>query len=371
MKKIRFAIIGCGRISYRHIEAIENNPNAELVALCDLNIEKAKERAGERKIPLYRDYHEMLTKEDIDVVNIMTPSGMHVEHASEIIQTYKKHVVVEKPMALKVSDGRALIDIAKKHNVQLFAVHQNRFNKAITKIKSAIDQNLFGKIIMGTIRIRWSRPQRYYNRDPWRGTWALDGGALTNQSIHHIDLLRWLVGDVDSISAIGATQLVDIEVEDTAMSWLRFKNGALGSIEATTGVRPENLDLEASISILGEKGVVVVEGFAVNKLLTWTFDDGLNKEEFSENPPNLYGYGHNVIVDNVVDTLLGKASPLITGEDALESVKLLSGIYRSIELDGKEVQMKDNPVSQKLGVITKDAEKIADLYRTNVVLAKS
>lgn len=367
MDKVRFAIIGCGRISYRHIEAIATNPRAELVSVCDLNMDLARDKAKSLNINAYQNYNEMLIKEDIDVVSIMTPSGMHAEHAIDIINKHRKHIVIEKPMCLNVLDGLKLIKAAEQNSIKLFIVHQNRFNKAVQKIKTAISSDLFGKLVLGTVRIRWSRGQSYYDRDPWRGKWAFDGGVLTNQAIHHIDLLRWLAGEIRSLSAIAATQLVDVEVEDTACVWLRFENGALGIIEATTATRPVNKDLEASISILGEKGTVIVEGASVNKLTTWTFGD-IDLSEYSEDPPNVYGFGHNHIIDNVVEALTNQATPLVTAEDALDTVKLLSAIYRSVELGGKEVLLKDNPVSERLGVIDKKSEHIANLYRTDVLL---
>lgn len=369
MEKVKFAIIGCGRISYRHIEAIQANPRAELKALCDINLARASERNRGVNVNIYRDYDEMLTGEDVDVVCLMTPSGMHAEHAIDIIKRYRKHMVVEKPLALSISSGIELIETARSHKVKLFAVHQNRFNKAVQKIRSAIDGNDFGKLVLATVRIRWSRGQAYYDRDPWRGTWALDGGVLTNQSIHHIDLLQMLAGDVVSVSAIGATRLVDVEVEDTACAWLKFKNGALGIIEATTAARPLNKDLEASVSILGENGTVIVEGASVNKLTTWTFGD-IDLAEYSEEPPNVYGFGHNHIIDNVVDSLIDNDAPLVGGEEALRSVRLLHALYASMEAGGKEVYLSDNPVSKKFGVITKEAQSIADLYRTDIVLGK-
>lgn len=368
-KKIRFSIIGCGRISYRHIEAIAQNPKAELVSLCDLNLEKAAERNAGVGVKIYQDYNKMLEKEEIDVVCINTPSGMHAEHAMDVIDKYKKHVVIEKPVSLSIQEGLELIETAKKNNVKLFVVHQNRFNKAILKIKSAIDSNLFGKIALGTVRIRWSRGQVYYDRDPWRGTWALDGGALTNQAIHHLDLLQWLVGGVYSVSAIGATQLVKVEVEDTACAWLKFKNGALGIVEVTTAARPLNKDLEASISILGENGVVIVEGASVNKLSTWTFNK-IDLSEYSEDPPNVYGFGHNQIINNVVSVLSGEGEPLVRGEDAMNSIRLLHALYRSIETGGKEVFLDDNPVSARFGVKDDKALPIVNLYRTDIALGE-
>jgi predicted dehydrogenase len=367
MKKIKFAIVGCGRIAYRHIEAIQANPMAELVALCDLDLKRAQERNEGVKVKVYQDYRQMLRQEDIDVVAIMTPSGMHAEHALDIINSFRKHVLIEKPMCLKVEDGEALITAAAKNKVNIFVVHQNRFNKAVQKIKSAIDNRSFGKLVLGTVRIRWSRGDAYYSRDPWRGKWAFDGGALTNQAIHHIDLLRWLVGDVESLSAVAVTRLVNVEVEDTACVWLKFKNGALGAIEATTATRPLNKDIEASISILGENGVAIIEGASVNKLMTWTLGD-IDLSAFAEEPPNVYGFGHDHIINNVVDVLSVGGSPLITAQDALASVKLLSAIYCSIESGNKEVVLCNSPVSTRLGVIDAASNDIANLYRTEHVL---
>jgi len=367
MKKVRFAIIGCGRIAYRHIEAIAQNPNAALIALCDLDLQRAQERNKDAKVKIYQDYHQMLEKEDIDVVAIMTPSGMHAEHALEVMNRYHKHVLIEKPICLRVQDGEELIAAADRNKVHIFVVHQNRFNKAIQKVKSAIENKSFGKIVLGTVRIRWSRGESYYSRDPWRGKWAFDGGALTNQSIHHIDLLRWLVGEVESLSAIATTRLVNVEVEDTACVWLKFKNGALGAIEATTAARPLNKDIEASLSILGEHGVAIVEGASVNKLNTWTLGD-IDLSEFAQDPPNVYGFGHDDIINNVVDVLTVGGKPLITGEDALMSIKLLNAIYCSIESQNKEVKLSDKPVSARLGVINSANKHIADLYRTECVL---
>lgn len=367
MKKVKFAIIGCGRIAYRHIEAIKANPGAELIALCDLNLERAEERNLKAGVKIYRDYRQMLAVEDIDVVNIMTPSGMHAEHAIEIVRDYQKHAVVEKPLCLRIDEGQELIAAAVAAGKKIFVVHQNRFNKAVQKLRQAREERLLDRVTLATVRLRWARDQQYYNQDPWRGTYALDGGVLTNQAIHHIDLLRWLAGEVESVSAIAATQLVDVEVEDTACAWLRFRNGALGVIEATNTSRPRNHDLEASVSIMSSSGTAIVEGASVNRLTTWTLNDE-DVSEFSETPPNVYGFGHNIIIDNVVSTLLDGDRPLVGPEDALESIKLLNAIYTSIENDGQEVRLDDQPVSRRLGVIDAQALPIANLYRTSEVL---
>lgn len=369
MKPVKFAIVGCGRIAYRHIEAIQLTPNADLVALCDLNLARAQERNVPTKVKVYQDYRDMLTKKDIDVACIMTPSGMHAEHAIDIIENFNKHVLIEKPMCLNVADGEQMIAAAARHKVHIFVVHQNRFNKAVQKIKSAIETQLFGKLVLGTVRIRWSRGESYYSHEPWRGKWAFDGGVLTNQAIHHIDLLRWLVGDVESLSAVAATQLVNVEVEDTACVWLKFKNGALGAIEATTATRPLNKDIEASISILGANAVAIAEGASVNKINTWSLSE-INLSEYCEEPPNVYGFGHDHIINNVVDVLSVGGTPLVTGQDALASVRLLNAIYASIESGSKKVFLNKNPTSKKLGVIDETSKDIANLYRTDVAIKR-
>lgn len=363
-RPVRFAVVGCGRIAYRHIEAIRDNPEAQLVALCDLDEVRLRERAEGTSAALYRNYHQMLATEEIDVVCIMTPSGMHVEHAADVVRRYGKHIVVEKPFALTLESGEQLIDLARRAGVHLFAVHQNRFNKAIQAIREGMANRLFGKPVLGTVRIRWSRGQKYYDRDPWRGTWGLDGGVLTNQAIHHIDLLQWLMGEVVSVSAIGTTRLVDIEVEDTACAWLRFASGALGMIEATTATRPLDHDLEASLSILGEGGTAIAEGASVNRLTTWSFDDR-DPDECSEFPPNVYGFGHNVIINNVVETLRRGAAPLVSGNEAMHSIRLLHALYASMEQGGKEVFLADRPVSSRFGRLSAKEETVAAGYRTS------
>ena len=369
MKMVKFAIIGCGRIAYRHIEAIGTHKGAKLVSLCDLNLDRAADILDqiEQPVPIYRDYREMFSKEEIDVVCIMTPSGMHPEHAVEVMETYGKHVVLEKPVAMRIEDGERILAVTQKTGCRVFPVHQNRFNKAVQKIKEGVSSGIFGKISLATVRIRWSRGQGYYDRDPWRGTWGLDGGALTNLSIHHLDLLQWIMGEVESVSGITKTQFVDVPVEDLGCAWVKFESGALGLIEATTTVRPKD-DLEASISILGENGVAVVDGPAVNKLKTWTFED-IDLKPYSENPPNVYGYGHDVLLDNVVGVIRGEQKQLISVEDAMGSIRLLNAIYTSAEQGGKEVFMRDNPKSKRFGILD-DEEicSIASLYRVKEVL---
>jgi predicted dehydrogenase len=232
-------------------------------------------------------------------------------------------------------------------------VKQNRFNVPVVKLREALVKGRFGKLVLGTVRVRWCRTQEYYNQDKWRGTWAMDGGVLTNQASHHIDLLEWMMGDVDSVFAKSTTALVDIEAEDTAVVVLQFRNGALGIIEATTATRPK--DLEGSISILGEYGSVEIGGFAVNKMIHWSFINKIEGddevlEKFSENPPNVYGYGHKAYYEHVVDSILNNKKQLVDGLEGRKSLELITAIYESIET-GKEVFLRFKPTRCKLGRI--------------------
>ena len=275
---IKFAIVGCGRISKRHSELLgEKQINgACLVAVCDLKKERADKIAKKYKIASYSCMHEMMSSNDVDVVVILTESGLHSKHTVELAK-YGAHIMVEKPMALTLGDADSMIEACDKHGVKLFVVKQNRFNLPVVQLRKALEAGRFGNLIMGTVRVRWCRPQSYYDQDSWRGTWALDGGVLTNQASHHIDLLEWMMGDVESVFAKSLNAMADIEAEDTAIVILKFKNGALGVIEATTAIRPK--DLEGSISILGSKGSVEIGGFAVNEMKTWNFDETLKEDE--------------------------------------------------------------------------------------------
>lgn len=354
MEKIKFALVGCGRISKKHIDAIAEIGNAVLVAVCDIDEEKAQEaskRAG--NIPYYTSYDEMLTVEkDIDIVNILTPSGMHPTHTIDIVKKYKKHIVCEKPMALKLSDADDMIRTCDENGTRLFVVKQNRYNLPVQKLRNAVEENKFGKLVMGTVRVRWCRPQEYYDLADWRGTWALDGGVITNQASHHIDLLEWMMGDPVSVMAKNGTYLSDIEVDDTCVAIIKFKSGALGVVEATTAVRPK--DLEGSLSILGEKGSVVIGGFAVNKMETWNFKDTSDEEsneiikEFAEMPKNVYGFGHKRYLENIIDCIINQKQALVDGLEGRKSLELINAIYESTET-GREVFLRFEPKRSKLG----------------------
>lgn len=352
---IRIALMGCGRIFQRHAELLASGSiqGASLVGVCDIDTLKAKMAGEKYKVPAFSSLQEMMKDigDKIDVVSVLTPSGYHAEHTIEVAK-YKKHVIVEKPMALTLTDADEMIRACDQNGVRLFVVKQNRFNVPVQKLKEAVDENRFGKLVLGTVRVRWCRDQKYYNQDNWRGTWALDGGVLANQASHHIDLLEWLMGEVESVSAKATTRLVDIETEDTAVAILQFKNGALGVIEATTATRPK--DLEGSISILGEGGTVEIAGFAVNNMKTWNFINHKNGDEdvlvkYSVNPSDVYGFGHKVYYDHVVDCLKNGTRQLVDGLEGRKSLELLTAIYEAIE-NCSNVELRFNPKRCKLGI---------------------
>lgn len=349
---LKFSIVGCGRIAKRHAELLGNKQiaNASLVAVCDTDESKARRYGEQFNVPWFTDMHEMLRSVATDVLVVLTPSGLHADHVRQLAP-YKKHIIVEKPMALTLDDADSMIETCDQHGIKLFVVKQNRFNVPVQKLRLALEQGRFGKLVLGTVRVRWCRPQSYYDMDAWRGTWALDGGVLTNQASHHIDLLEWMMGDVESVFAKSTTALVRIETEDTAVATVKFKNGALGIIEATTASRPS--DLEGSISVMGEGGAVVINGFAVNKMHTWKFVEGQAGDEevmekFSVNPPNVYGFGHQAYYEHVVDCIRNQKTALVDGLKGRKSLELIMALYESVET-GKEVFLRFRPNKCKLG----------------------
>ena len=352
MKKLKVALVGCGRITKRHAELLGYNQiaGAELVSVCDVVPEKAKKFGEQFKVPYYTDAYKMMENENVDIISICTESGYHAENVIGLAR-FGKHIIVEKPMALTLDDADLMIKACDANKIKLFVVKQNRFNVPVQKLRQAIEENRFGKIVMGTVRVRWCRTQAYYDMEPWRGTWAMDGGVLANQASHHIDLLEWMMGDVESVFAKSMTALVNIEAEDTAIVVLKFKNGALGVIEATTATRPK--DIEGSISVLGEKGTVEIGGFAVNEMKVWNFTEKREEDEFilekySVNPPSVYGFGHQAYYEHVVDCILNDKKQLVDGLEGRKSLELISAIYESIET-GKEVFLRFTPDKCKLG----------------------
>lgn len=347
-----FGLLGCGRIAKRHADLLGAGQvvGARLGAVCDIVEDRARHYGERFGVPWFTDMNAFLSSPNLDVVSVLTPSGMHAEHAIAVAGA-GKHVVVEKPMALRLDDADAMIRACDEAGVKLFVVKQNRFNVPVVKAREALDSGRFGKLVLGTIRVRWCRDQSYYDQDPWRGTWAQDGGVMTNQASHHIDLLEWFMGRVESVHARAVTALVDIEAEDTAVATIKFANGALGIIEATGATRPR--DLEGSLSILGSGGSVVIGGFAVNQITAWNFcepevSDSEIIEKFSVNPPNVYGYGHQAYYEHVVDCLSNGSPALVDGLEGRRSLELINALYESIET-GLEVPLRFQPKRSRLG----------------------
>ena len=348
--KLNFALVGCGRITAKHADVLSRLEGANLTAVCDLKEEKARKYSEKYKVPYYLDYRKMLESEpSINVVNILTENGNHAKIAVDIAG-FHKHLVVEKPMALTLEDADAIIEACDANGCRLFVVKQNRFNVPIVKLRRALEGGRFGKLILGAVRVRWCRRAEYY-KDSWHGTWEMSGGVLTDQAIHHIDLLVWMLGDVESVYAKSMTALADIETEDTGVVILKFMNGALGTIEATTATRPANT--EGSLSILGENGMVEIGGFAVNEMKIWQFE---NKQEGDDevfstcksNPPDVYGFGHFEYLKDVIDCIRNNRKALVDGLEGRKSLELLHAIYESVETR-KEVVLRFRPKKNLLG----------------------
>lgn len=349
---LKFALVGCGRIAKRHSELLGHGQiqGAALAAVCDIVPEKARRIGEEFKVPWFTDMHEMMRRVPVDVAVVLTESGNHARHVIALAP-HGRHIVVEKPMALALDDADAMIRACDAAGVKLFVVKQNRFNVPVRKVREALEAGRFGKLVLGTVRVRWCRPQSYYDQDGWRGTWAMDGGVLTNQASHHVDLLEWMMGDVDSVFAMTSTALARIEAEDTAVVTVRFRSGALGVIEATTAARPK--DLEGSLSLLGEGGTVEIGGFAVNQMKVWNFveprpGDGEVMAKYSVNPPSVYGFGHQAYYEHVVDCIQNDRRHLVDGLEGRKSLELINAIYESVET-GREVPLRFRPRHSRLG----------------------
>jgi predicted dehydrogenase len=335
-------------------------PEIELAAVADMIEERGKPLAGEHGVPYYANYHQMIRDiPDIDIVTIATPSGMHYEHATDILERYGKNIVVEKPTFMTPTQMRNAYELARKKGAQIFPVYQNRYNKAVRRVRQSVLSGELGQVRVASVRLRWCRPQRYYDRDPWRGTWSHDGGALTNQGVHYIDLLRHIAGDVKRVNANKATLGADIEVEDTMTAILEFHSGALGVLEITTAARPD--DFEASISIVGSEGLAMIAGEATNKLVTFT-PRPQECEQFSENFEMVYGYGHREMYREIANVLQRSGEPPVSFDDGMKSLVLLHAIYRSSE-DGTWIDVDEKNQSILLG---QPNEAISDLYRVQV-----
>jgi UDP-N-acetyl-2-amino-2-deoxyglucuronate dehydrogenase len=339
-RKIRFAVVGCGRISKNNIEALKKHAaDVEIVAVCDIDpaaLEAAKAAAGAQGFARLGD---LLEQSNVDAVVLSTPSGLHAEQAILAAEA-GKHVVTEKPMATRWQDGKNMVAACDAAAVRLFVVKQNRRNATLQLLKRAMEANRFGRIYTVALNVFWTRPQEYYDAAKWRGTWEFDGGAFMNQASHYVDLLDWLIGPVESIQAFTATLARDIEVEDTGVMAVRWRSGALGTMNVTMLTYPKNL--EGSITILGEKGTVRIGGLAVNEIQHWEFADKRPEDEkvheASYATTSVYGFGHPLYYENVIRTLRGEAEPETDGREGLKSLELLVATYLAAR-DGRRVTL--------------------------------
>jgi len=339
-RKLRFALVGCGRIAANHMAAIERHPDrAELVAVCDPDpaaLAAAVQRTGARG---FAHLGKMLAEVEADCLVLATPSGLHSQQAIAAARA-GFHVMTEKPMATRWQDGLDMVRACDEAGVHLFVVKQNRRNRTLQLLKQAMDQGRFGRVWTVNVNVFWSRPQSYYDSAAWRGTWEFDGGAFMNQASHYIDLLDWIVGPVESVMAYTGTLARNIEVEDTGVAALKWRNGAMGTVNVTMLTWPKNL--EGSITILGEKGSARVGGVAVNEIQHWQFAEPHEMDEHiadaSYQTTSVYGFGHPLYYDNVIRTLRGETEPETDGREGLKSLELLIAMYLSAR-DGKRVNL--------------------------------
>jgi UDP-N-acetyl-2-amino-2-deoxyglucuronate dehydrogenase len=339
-RKIRFALVGCGRIASNHFAAIRQHyERCELVGVCDVDPRALAEAAGNTGAEAYSSLDQMLARCDADAVIVATPSGLHPEQAIQIARS-GRHVITEKPMATRWDDGKRMVAAADAAGMRLFVVKQNRRNATLQLLKSAVEKKRFGRIYMVNLNVFWTRPEEYYNSAKWRGTWEFDGGAFMNQASHYVDLIDWIVGPVESLQAYTATLARDIEVEDTGVISLRWRNGALGSMNVTMLTYPRNL--EGSITVLGEYGTVRIGGVAVNEVQQWEFahpdPDDARVQEASYQTSSVYGFGHPLYYDNVLRVLRGEAEPETDGREGLKSLEVLIAAYKSAR-DGTRVAL--------------------------------
>lgn len=340
MEKIRIALVGCGRISKNHFEAIgQLGDSVELTAVCDVVQERAQVAGRLHGVPWYTNYMQMLDEVACDLVSVCTPSGLHPQHGA-LAAERKCHVLSEKPMGTDLKSADRLIKACDDHGVQLFVVKQNRLNTTVQLAKKAIEKGRFGKIYYAAVNVFWTRPQDYYDHAKWRGTWEFDGGAFMNQASHYVDLMSWLVGPVDSVAAFTGTLERRIEAEDTGVAALRFRNGAMGSINVTMLTYPKNY--EGSITLIGEKGTIKIGGIALNKVEHWEFkdydDDDAMIFESNYNPPNVYGFGHTHYYRNVIETLRGSAAADTDGRSGRKSLEIILAIYKAAK-EGRVVSL--------------------------------
>lgn len=337
-RKIRFALVGCGRISKNHFESIKHHSEyAELVDICDIDPTALKNAVVETGAKPHDNLQSMLTNTTADIVILTTPSGLHADQAV-LCARAGKHVITEKPMATRWEDGKRMVKACDEAGVKLFVVKQNRRNATLQLLKSAMNKKRFGKIYMVNVNVFWTRPQSYYDQGGWRGKWESDGGAFMNQASHYVDLLQWLIGPLESLHAYTGTLEREIDAEDTGVISLKWRSGAMGSMNVTMLTYPKNF--EGSITILGEKGTARVGGVAVNEIQHWEFaesdadDAQINKSNYQTT--SVYGFGHPMYYENVIKVMRGEASPETDGRAGLQSLEVLIATYISAR-DGKRV----------------------------------
>jgi UDP-N-acetyl-2-amino-2-deoxyglucuronate dehydrogenase len=339
-RKIRLAVVGCGRIAKNHFGSLEKHADAiELVGVCDTDQTVLRSHQDTYKVPGFIRLEDLLLEIKPDVVALCTPSGLHPEQAI-LAARHGVHVITEKPMATRWQDGQRMVKACDDARVRLFVVKQNRRNATLQLLKRAVDEKRFGRIYMVNINVFWTRPQEYYDSAKWRGTWELDGGAFMNQASHYVDLIDWLIGPVADIQAMTGTLARNIQVEDTGVLNVRWRNGALGSMSVTMLTYPKNL--EGSITILGEKGTVRIGGVAVNDIQHWQFADQRDYDQTVKDAnyetSSVYGFGHPLYYKNVVDVLQGNADPETDGREGLRSLEVLIAAYLSAR-DGKTISL--------------------------------
>ena len=350
MKILNISYIGCGRIFKKHYDAYyKNRKYFNIDAVCDLKTDKIKKINLSKKIKVFNSIDKLLQNTNSDLYIILTPSGYHFNHITKVGRL-KKNILIEKPAVMNFIQSIKLKNFVKKNKINLFVVKQNRFNPAIVKLKETINKKRFGKIFLITVRVRWKRDDTYFKLDKWRGSWKLDGGVLANQASHHIDLMTWLLGDVDSVYAKADKINKITKASDTVAAIIDFKNGATGILEATTAIQPENL--EGSISVLGEKGSVEIGGFAVSKIIQWKFnkkdksDKKINNYSFLNK--NVYGFGHVKLYTEIYKALNRKKNNAVKYLDSMKTIKLIDKLYASSELNRK-IKINDRNYSKNLG----------------------
>lgn len=339
-RKIRIGVVGCGRIAKNHFGAIEHHAgNLELVGVCDSDAQVAAAAGAAQGAPHFTDIETLVATTKPDVVALCTPSGLHPDQAVKVAGL-GVHVITEKPMATRWHDGLRMVRACDEAGVRLFVVKQNRRNATLQLLRRAVDQGRFGRIYTVSINVFWTRPQEYYDSSKWRGTWEFDGGAFMNQASHYVDLLDWLIGPIESVQAYTATLARNIEVEDTGVLAVRWRSGALGTMNVTMLTYPRNL--EGSITIIGEKGTVRIGGVAVNEVQHWQFDEPHEDDEqvnsASYQTTSVYGFGHPLYYENVIEVLRGDAEPETDGREGLKSLEVLIATYLSAR-DGRRVSL--------------------------------